>query len=313
MNSTPASVAIEKARVYLDSPMGAPFFLCVDSAASYRAALDAFSTLERVRASRFCKTADSPCDYDGLLQHLRSSPGQPRLLVGVGEALALGAEYRHSRILGRLANDHSLGKLVVLWRGAGMRNALFDKHRADPRFNDARMSVAEGELDYAVVRVDPKLAVPACNGVQALLRGLEEGASGTLYVQTGVSIHAARTLQSEYDALVEHDPRFLVPREALPDELWGEYGRNPSLEGHDPFHWRTYLGNRLVPPHDPYVALALEKSSSHKEYIQRLEDLLLDVAPHSDGFWELYEARKRLLGNAGWSPTSRYMALGAVK
>ena len=87
----------------------------------------------------------------------------------------------------------------------------------------------------------------------------------------------------------------MVPEEALTDEQWTEYLRNPDMHSDDPLHWRTYLEYKMKGSESPYFKLVLQYSPDYPAYRREVLNALLHVPFSADGFHSLYQERKMFL------------------
>lgn len=294
---------------YLRSDIAYPYFVVVEGSTEYSQVLSSCSALTRVKASNYCGD-NSFVNYDSLCDDIQNGSGQ-RVLLGLGDCIALSGQ---TNVLGRLKDLPIDGKLVVFCRG--VRAHIAKLNEVDRKFNARRYCEVHSSLDYAVVQVMPVISFPKAYGnFLCLLRALETGEKGRLYVQTDLPLLAARTISSSYEAVQESTPGFSVAASVLKDSFWSEYNQDSSLDQdeQDLLHWRTYLRMKLYPPHSSYLKLVLSSSPDYETYRNRLFDALLDIPKKQKDFWALYHERKKLLKNLNCPEASRYAARSAQK
>lgn len=297
-----AAEAVKRVQEYLHSTVSYPFFVVADGSVEYNSILSRCPSLTRIKTSDYC-TENSFADYDSLCDDIQNDSGH-RILLGLGDCAALSGE---TGVLGRVKDLPISGKLVVLCRG--IRAHIAKLNEADQKFNARRYCVVNASLDYAVVWVSPTVYFPiAHNGLQGLLRVLEAGKKGTLYVQTELPLLSTRSLMSAYEAILEKTPGFPVEASALNDEYWSEYLQDSDLDEPDLLHWKTYLRMRLYPVDSGYLKLVMSSAVDYETYRKRLFDALLDIPVKQRDFWALYEERKNLLKNLTGEEASWYVA-----
>jgi len=142
---------------------------------------------------------------------------------------------------------------------------------------------------------------------------LENGASGKLFVKTALSLHNIRELHTAYDAILEAEPSFSVPRDCLPDSLWAEFHSDGNLEGFDLFHWRSFLKIKRESSTDVYLKYVADISDNYVSYNKRIYNALLNFKANDKHFEELYNARKVLLKDVKDSDIAEYISETKIK
>lgn len=309
MNAVSVAEAENRIREYLLSNVSYPFFVVVDGSAEYNSILKSFSSITRIRASRFCNE-NSYVSYDSLCDDIQNGNGH-RILLGLGDCVALSGQ---ANVLGLIKDISISGKLIVLCRG--IRSHVTKLNEVDRKFNARRYCEVKSSLDYAVVRFSSTVYVQqAYDGFRSLLHALEDGKAGKLFVQTDLPLISTCFIMSSYEAIKEKMPGFPVEESALSHEYWAEYNQDSDLDKdeQDLLHWRTYLHMKLWPVSGDYLKLVLSSSPDYETYRNRLFDALLYIPKRQKNFWKLYEERRKLLKNLAGSEASRYVANTAQK
>lgn len=302
MDTVSVAEAIKRIHRYLKDSTSFPYFVVADGKSEYDSILSESLSLKKIRVSDFCN-GDAFADYDSLYEEL-SGGEEPCILVGLGDSVALDG---YHKILGRIQGIFTPGKLVVLCRG--VRVSVMKLQEADRKFNHLRVCEVESELDYFVVSVNPTVCLEAVENFQGLLRALEDGASGEIYVHTELAIKSSRIISNAYEAVREKKRHFTMPVSLLPFEFWEEYSKDDKLNGYDLFHWRSYLQLKMNPPQDGYLKIVLDSSAAFDDFQDRLYEVLLDIPHITKDYWSLYAERKELLADRPDIEASSYVAM----
>ncbi|MCI9486771.1 MAG: BREX-4 system phosphatase PglZ [Lachnospiraceae bacterium] len=302
MDTVSVAEAVKRIHRYLKDSTSFPYFVVVDGKSEYDSILNECLSLKKVRVSDYCN-GDAFVAYDPLCEDL-SGREEPCVLVGLGDSVALDG---YHKILGRIQGIATPKKLVVLCRG--VRVPVMQLQEADHKFNYLRVCEVESELDYFVVKVNPSVCLEAVEDFQKLLRALEDGASGEIYVHTELLIKASRMISNAYEAVREKKSHFTMPVSLLPSECWEEYSRDDELDGYDLFHWRSYLQLKMNPPQDGYLKMALDSSPAFEDFKNRFYEALLDIPHTRKDYWSLYAERKELLADRPEIEVSLYVAM----
>ncbi|MBQ9371616.1 MAG: BREX-4 system phosphatase PglZ [Thermoguttaceae bacterium] len=291
--------AIALIRAYLENSVEQPFFVSVDGTEEYNEILDACPQVNVLRASEMCANDDSWMSVDALRAAV-ANVRDKTIALGVGDVVALGGSAQAVRAI-KGAYLPPGGKLVVLCRGA--RKLLDQENEDDPKFDSRRYCRVEASLNYVVTLVKPGETYESVSkdsqkysGFKALVRALEDGEGGRLYVATELPINVNSEITTAYAALKETAPEFgKYPEEALEAAQWRELADDPSLDGHDDLNWRSYLRRLKTSQTDPYLALVYQNAPTYAIYRRRLFNALLDVGVDAPNFDALYNARKKIL------------------
>jgi hypothetical protein len=300
-----AFISIQK---YLISNVSTPFIVVVDDGFEYADIVSGLDTLALTRVSDYCASGDAFPDYDALCGGL-SSVIRNTLLLGFGESVHLSG---NENIIGRLKDLAVSSKVVVLCRG--IRDAISALCSDDKKFNTSRrVCFLKTGASYDVIQFPASLNIPAEEGIKALLSRLENGAAGVLFIKTTLPLNNIRGVRSAYEAIQQIEPTFSVPSGCLADALWAEYLDDRNLEGHELFHWRTFLKYKLVPSKDDYLKYVIEKASDFENYKKLIFTALLDFMPTDEKFAVMYESRKTLLKDVKNIEMEGYIAETKVK
>lgn len=272
----------------------------------YTSILNRFASLNRIRVSDYCSD-NSFADYDRLYDAIEGTTASS-ILVGLGDIITLSGQ---SRSLGKISGMTPAGRLVVLCRG--IHAHILKLNEIDKKFNFRRYCETETSLDYSVIRVNPQIAFPAEDNFKSLLRTLEDGMSGILYVKSELPINVNRDIESSYEAIKERQASFPVPESALSSDLWTCFYSNESFEDYGVLDWHTYLKFWLQPITNNYLKKVMKASPSYEEYRKHLFDIILDIPRKSKDFKSLYYQRKGLLKDLAESDLANYVAMSLQK
>ena len=290
MPTTDAAL-IDRVRSYLGGKEGhQPLFALVDSAAQYKALLEALST-SRMRVSDYCEDDAYP-DIDRLLVDVAHTD-HAVLLLGAGESVELGCP---EMLFARLKDLNPAHKVVVVCRGARMQFGRLVA--SDAKFNRRRRVGEASVADYTLTRLAREVPYQgACGGFRSLIKTLEDGASGDLQVRSELPLNVAREIASCYDLLKCQGKTGGVAQEALTEEQWRSYLEDECLEGHRALSWRTYLRILLTEDDDchPYLGYMAACASTYKAFNQLFTEGILGVSVLDPDFAELYDDRRTLL------------------
>lgn len=281
--------AIAAIREYLRNEVTYPFLVAANTSSDLREIAAAMpDSVHTLAVSKYCVEDGMP-DEDALFNDLVYS-STPLLIKGVGEMCMLSGG---SAFIQRIAGQTFSRKIVILCREQGLLlNRLFHQNS---KFGEHRWCETEGSSDISIVRVNSDVPIDAIKGIKALMRILEEGPVGKIYVSTDVEICCSKVIASAYDAIRDNNPSFVIPESALHEEQWTDYLRNNDLSVINPLHWRYYLKCLLHGSDLPYFQLVMQHSPDYEAYCREVVGALLHVPYTSDVFQPLYQERKMLL------------------
>ena len=308
MKSNSAETALKNVSKYMaNNDVATPFFIVVDDGTEYSDIITELDSLTQIRASDYCANDDACPDIDALCSTLSAVTGN-RLLLGFGESVSLSG---NENAVGRLKDLNIKAKVVVVCRG--IRVAVNHLCEEDKKFDNRRVCFLKIGTPYEIIRMPSSLSFSAIDGFKGLLFHLENGASGKLFVKTALPLRNIRELPSAYDAILEDEPSFSVPRDCLPDGLWAEFHSDRNLEGFDLFHWRSFLKLKRESSTDVYLKYIADTSVNYDVYKKRIYNALLDYNASDKHFKELYNARKVLLKDVKDSDIAEYISETKVK
>lgn len=293
--------AIKKINQYINSKAAYPYFIVVDGSNEYNRLLYYYQSLQKVKVSDYCGDNSFP-NFDALFDDLVSLSGN-KMLIGLGECLMLSG---NEHMLGRLKDVSLHGKTLVICKG--IRSSIKKLNEIDRKFNFRRYCEVDSELDYSVVRVNPKIKYEAYPDFKSLIIDLENGKNGELFVHTDLDIRSARSISSPYEAIVEKNPGFVVNEASLSEKEWEDYNNDNNLKGYSLSHWRTYLKMRIDSTDNQYLQLVMKLAPDYESYKHILFDALLEVPVNHNTFWTLYKERKELLRDEDVLFASKYVA-----
>ena len=306
MRTVTPDEAILRINNYLNNTIAHPYFVIVDGSEAYQIVYDKFSYLEKINLSNYCSDNSFP-DYDRLFNDLCNSKGK-KIVFGLGDSIFLEGRYQ---ILGKIKDVTVQGKIIVICRG--IRDKVVALHEADPKFNEYRYCEIDSSLDYNIVKVKPSVYLHNVVKYKDLLRKLEVGVKGKLYVSTDMPVIAGSEIRSSYDAIKEENPAFTIAEATLNEDCWASFNKDKDLEDYDLLHWRSFLKNKLSPGNNGYLRLVVAKSEDYELYQKNVFDIILDIDRKEKSYWDLYKERKELLKDLPEAGTSRYVAMSKQK
>ena len=196
---------------YIATAKGLPFFYVVGDD-KYSATLDELSQLGLIidRASDFCPKEDKLPNVDDIIDHFRTLDvdykQNKHVLVGLGEFLALKGAAVAEKELRRLKNA-TLGsaRVVVLLRC--VTTQVFDLANEDRRLaQQGRIYVDDSPLSgIGLTCIKYAVDDSVVSGIKGFLRLCEDGATGTIGVNTAMQFPAATlpvsSINSAYAAI----------------------------------------------------------------------------------------------------------------
>ncbi|MCG8403243.1 MAG: BREX-4 system phosphatase PglZ [Firmicutes bacterium] len=307
MKTVSAESAFANIHEYLANDVVTPFFVVVDDSIEYSAIITGLDSLTLMRTSEYCANEDAYPDIDALCDKLTAVAGNT-LLLGCGESTSLGG---NENVIGRLKDLNVAAKVVVVCRG--VRGAVKNLCKDDEKFNSRRVCFLKSGSSYEIIKFPSALGVSAIVGFRELLLRLENGASGTLFVKTALTLCGVREVCTAYNAILQVIPIFNLSQACLSDNLWAEFLADKNLNGFDLLHWRTYLKLKLESTQDRYLKYVVDTSDDYDAYKKRVFHALLDYSVSNEDFHKIYIARKALLKDVKDSDIADYIAVTKVK
>ncbi len=215
---------------YISSNIRAPYFLFIGDR-HYKSVKDKLAELgfSIVLVSDYCSSNDKLPDIDSLLEYLKAAglnaTDNKLAVIGLGEYLALRGNKKATNILFQLKDLNIRDtKVVLLLRGV---TTLIGVLQADPRFDDRRFSMFDrADSDLSFTHVVPSINLSDLKGIKVLLRELENGICGNIFVSTSISLDKAlftvRKISDAYEGIKFVLPNFSLPQSCGNDGQWAE-------------------------------------------------------------------------------------------
>lgn len=272
-----------------------PFFVAFDTASDLGALRDALSSFAVWRVSDFCPTPDALPDIDALFGKMQVATGKI-LLLGAGEYAALSGDADFVKKLFGV----SLAKarvVVPLWRG---HDFLEEAVQSDPRVAGRRGAEFPETRCHWTANVFRKGLVkqPDADGFQELLHKLEAGCDGEVGAVTSVVPLEAdwcRKIESAFMVYKTRHPQSQVPEKMFSESEWAKLLDAERIGDEALWSADRFLALLEEGTDNPYLQFALSKTERFADWRKNILCAILDV-PSDDGrFFQLYNARKKLL------------------
>lgn len=248
--------------------------------------------LSTLRVGSFCYGDGLP-DWDSFFDAAKSLP-RDAVILGVGEAASLSGNYR---VLNRLRSQTFSKKLVVLCRG--VKNYLLRQAAENPKFRK-NLSVVESEKSFSVIQYEPSLQVKALKNFRELLQKLEDGATGTIEVNSELPLEKVFRISTAYEAIKLREAEMSAPSTALTESQWRQVLRGDET-------WSRYLRGFSERFANAYEQFAFEQSGNFDEFERNIFHALLKLNPTSRNFDEMYRLRKSLVATRDGKYLSSYV------
>lgn len=318
---------------YLSTAKGLPFFYVVGDE-DYCSVLEELKQVDIsvVRMSDFCAKDDKFPSVDELVDHFRSADVNYRdnkfVVIGLGEYLALRGPAAVDKELRRLKNT-TLGnaRAILLLRGVSAQASkmIQDDNKMS---NQQRAYISDNPLtNISITNMPENNGVLVEKGVKHLLRELEDGAFGNVYVSTSLildnelfPVQTHTGAHSVIRLLVEDFP---VPEEAGTKEQWQQLleelkrcGKNMkavfdkngiderivddlclAISGVAYRNWLVFLYFKLNTEQiqNSYLKLVVDETSNLEDFKTNLLEKITDFSHQGRQFRRLYDERKKLL------------------
>lgn len=318
---------------YIATAKGLPFFYVVGDD-KYSATLDELSQLGLIidRASDFCPKEDKLPNVDDIIDHFRTLDvdykQNKHVLVGLGEFLALRGASVAEKELHRLKNA-TLGsaRVVVLLRC--VTTQVFDLANEDRRLaQQGRVYVDDNPLS-SIGLTCIKYAVDdsVVNGVKGFLRLCEDGATGTIGVNTAMLFPNAMlpvsSINSAYAAIRKTLPDFTADEGFGTEQQWDQlfkelvkakwslaylFGKcGFSIESNDDLYrncagyefknWLFFLFLKLNVEDIGigYLRFAVQMTDNYEHLKDNILTAIIQVPRNDSRFHVFYNERKKLI------------------
>ena len=215
---------------YIASAKGLPFFYVVGDS-EYNSTLQDLKQqgLDVVRLSNFCSNDDRFPSIDDLIDYFRTADvdfkSNKCVIVGLGEYLALRGEEEANKILRKLKST-TLGsaRVVILLRSvtAQFDNVISDDIRIK---NQQRVQYSSDTLsDIRIVNLSPALGEIKERGIKALLKKVEDGATGVISMSSELSydnsLIQVRNIMDAYELIRFNSKGFDLLKEYGTEVFW---------------------------------------------------------------------------------------------
>lgn len=318
---------------YLSNAKGAPFFYVVGDS-EYIASLDELKRngVNIIRISDFCKKTDKFPNLDDMIDYFRTGDVDYKtnkfVVVGLGEYLALRGESEALRRLRELKGT-TLGtaRVVLLLRCVGVQ--VEEIAREDIRVKSRVYISNTSDSNISVVNVGIEQSVGLVKefGLQSLLRAIEDGKTGKLFVKTNLllenSMLSIDKIDDAYSAIKILSQGFALPKSLGDDEQWNRlltdlkkynYSLTDCFASQD-FHldsdvdfiekafgdtygkwlYFIYLKLNYTKLNNPYLRFVINKVANFKELKTETLNAIIFVKHTDKNFNALYAGRKKLL------------------
>lgn len=318
---------------YLSTAKGTPFFYAVGEK-EYKDTLDELKQVGVCvkRVSDFCQKPDKFPDLDDMVDFFRmvdvDYKSNKYVLIGLGEYLALRGKDEALKILRKLKST-TLGtaRVILLLRfvGAQVEEIL----REDLRIK-SRVYIGNKNWDgtsIANIKINQDESIVKANGIQPLLRVLEDGNIGKQFVKTELKLNdsmlpiefiedsysALRVLLKDFTLLKslgeeEQWSRFLSDLHKngnSPERLFEKFDFNSDIEaefiekafGNQYKNWVYFIFLKLNVKQlrNPYLSFVINRVNDFKDLKSETLNAIISVKHTAKDFDVLYNARKKLL------------------
>lgn len=323
--------SIEAIEGYFKSNIYKPLFVAVgDEEYTYiRSKLVEAGDVDIVKISKFCNGSDKKPDLDKLRETLRMADidcqSNKIVLLGLGEYLALEGAVMASRTLGDLIT-FNLGSAHAVFLLRGVTNQIKNIASSDPRLSGRQIEIIdETNSGLSFMFSSLELGMYPHSGFKYALEMVEEGKVDKICVNSSLtfpeSLLPIQVVKNPYEAIRKIDSDFSVPKSFGNEDEWTEllgevtearrvdlvfsrHGFDDTLidfyqktEGNGYPNWLYYI--YLLCNKDscvnPYLKYVLKNSSCFEDYKYKILNAITAVSRKTDGFAELYAARKTLV------------------
>ena len=318
---------------YLSTAKGMPFFYVVGNS-EYKTTLDELKQIgvSVIHISDFCKKSDKFPNLDDMVDSFRMGDVDYKsnkfVVIGLGEYLALRGEAEALKVLRELKGTTlGIARVILLLRFVGAQ--VEEIAREDIRFK-SRVYISSKSVDdtsIVNVKIDQGIGLAKKEGIQSLLRILEDGETGKLFVKTDLqltnSMMSVESIDDYYSAVKALSQGFTLSKSLGEDEQWRRFSldlqktnystqklferfgfhlelENDFIEkafGYEYKNWLyfVFLKLNVNKLSNPYLRLVIDKTNNFKELKEQTLNAIIDVKHTEKNFNSLYYARKKLL------------------
>lgn len=336
-----------------------PFF-CVVGDADYVCVCNRLRQIGlcEIRMSDHSSNRDKYPSVDSLMQTLKSRDGN-LFVIGMGESLALRGEESTLRALLELKDKSFSGKKVIfLVRGIAHQAStmirsdqrLLQRHRAyvadscATELSIVTMPPAGDTSPSDTIQKPSNTIQDPYNSIQSLIKAMEDGVTGTLYVRTQLdlrlSLFPVKTLKDDYD-IIEYQIKtqkhqlFHLPKTLGTAEQWRylrvaldkqQYDIQRVFDCHINTHitnptwtdmftddmninWLQFLNYKQNSENisNIYLKQVIDMTDDFQKFKQNLLEYFAEIKPDHSQFEQLYRDRKALFRNISDSDIKRFI------
>lgn len=280
--------------------------------------------LEIVRTSNFCSHNDKFPDIDRLICCLKEDSQKLKLVVGLGEFLALRGENFTAKSLLRLKDIPARAVLLLRCITPQIRIMAGNDRRLYER-GLIYVSNDSGDNIYVI-----NSGHSGENGMKSLLASLEDGKTGEVFTDTFLPLNdsSLKVWESSYDALRNYYRCVDVPRETGSPGQWdillSDYVNHGCelrkvFTSHGIFHgakfpddnygrWLFFLMMRMNPDgKESYLGYSAEKAESFTAFTDSIITSINDFTQDNPIYSKFYAERKEILRNFHEADISRFV------
>ena len=304
---------------YISRKIHRPFFYVVGDQ-EYKSVLNelASSGFEIIRTSDFCLRDDKFPDIDGLINSLMNTSKTCRVVIGLGEFLALKGDMYISNILHRV-NELSSHVIFLLRCCTEHVNAMIS---SDLRIKEQGRYFISSNTFSELVVINSTNFTP--RGVKFLLRNFEDGVSGECFVNSEFTFKdsSLKICRGSYEALCYLETQgkiyyleqeigtikqwdmlledFLLNDKNL-DKVFCEKkinADNPEkILGNDFYNWLRFIylkiyQDKLV---NSYLRYVIAHTKNFRDFHRNLFTAILNISAASPKFERFYVERKAIV------------------
>ncbi len=330
---------------YLYTAKGMPFFYAVGDN-EYKAVLDELKqeSVSVIRISDFCKKPDKFPDLGEMIDSFRTGDVDYKsnkfVLIGLGEYLALRGEVEALKVL-RALKGTTLGtaRVILLLRFVGMQ--VEEIANEDIRAKSRVYVSGKNRVDTTIVniKIEREERFIKDIGIQSLLRTLEEGKTGQLFVKTSLQLHNSmlpvENIEDSYSVIKTLMQGFILPKSLGKEEQWSrlltdlqktEYSIQRIFEncafysnfeadfidkafGFEYKNWLYFIFLKINKSKltNPYIRLVIEQTDNFENLKAKTLNAIIYVKHNEKGFGALYNARKKLLKDVSESDIASFI------
>ena len=200
----------------------------------YKATLDELKQIgvSVIHISDFCKKPDKFPNLDDMVDSFRMGDVDYKsnkfVVIGLGEYLALRGEVEALKVLRELKSTTlGIARVILLLRFVGTQ--VEEIAREDIRVK-SRVYISSKSVDdtsIVNVKIDQGIGLAKKEGIQSLLRILEDGETGKLFVKTDLqltnSMMSVESIDDYYSAVKALSQGFTLSKSLGEDEQWRRF------------------------------------------------------------------------------------------